>query len=132
MRQVSRKAEPLSTSATVAAIAVVIKTRKCHHVTPLRQTGFARYCYLLCCVSQSENRLRHIARPVSTFPNEFRSFMLHGATPAETLFCNAVAHNFQLGVSTCNSGLSGISLRICILAKTNTIFPFLEFIKSEL
>ena len=29
--------------------------------------------------------------------------MLHGATPVETCFATAVAHKFQLKVSTCNS-----------------------------
>ena len=30
------------------------------------------------------------------------------------------------------STLNGISLKICVLAKSKTIFPFLEFIKPEL
>ena len=32
--------------------------------------------------------------------------MSHGATPAETLFRSAVAHKFQLKVSTCNGGFT--------------------------
>ena len=39
-RQVSRKVEPLSTSATVA----VVKKQEFHRVTPLRETGLARRC----------------------------------------------------------------------------------------
>ena len=30
------------------------------------------------------------------------------------------------------STLRGVSLKICILAKSNTVIPFLEFIKPEL
>ena len=33
-------------------------------------------------------------------------------------------------ILTCT--FSGISLKICILAKSNTVFPFLEFIKPKL
>ena len=43
----------------------------------------------------------------------------------------------KYGILECLSGhtifiLSGISLKRCVLAKTNKIFPFLEFIKSHL
>ena len=78
-RQVSQKVEPLYTSATVAAIVVV---------TPPRGTGLARSCYVTL-RKQIRNRLgrvNNISRPVSTFPNEFRPFMLHSATLAQTFF----------------------------------------------
>ena len=44
-RQVSRKVEPLSTSATVA----VVKKQEFHRVTPLHETGLARSCHATLC-----------------------------------------------------------------------------------
>ena len=75
-RQVSRKVGPLSTSATVATIAVSIKTR---------ETGLALSCYaLLCKPIRKRPRPRNyyqlvlresndkISRPVSTLLDKFR------------------------------------------------------------
>lgn len=44
----------------------------------------------------------NISRPLSTFPNKFRLFVLHCTTPTRILFRSVVARKFQLEVSTCN------------------------------
>ena len=50
------------------------------------------------------------------------------------LFVRKVKYgNFECGLNDHKiSTLGGISLKMCVLAKSNTVFPFLEFIKPEL
>jgi len=110
-RQVSRKVELLSTSATVATIAVVIK-QEFRRVTPLREICLTRLRF----VSQSENRTasrpwfiasvqsklaekNNVLRPVSTF------YVLCRCNACWNLFHRPVVHKFQGNVSTRNSGL---------------------------
>ena len=59
----------------------------------------------------------NISRTVSMFRNEFRPFVLHGANACWNLFCSAVAHMFQLKVSTCNSRFRfvGATMYLCPL-----------------
>ena len=41
--------------------------------------------------------------------------------------------NLECGLNDHNiSNFGGIYLKMCVLAKSNTVFPFLEFIKPEL
>ena len=76
----------------------MVKKQEFHHVTPLRETGLFRSCHAtLHKPIRNWNMLamihgNNILRPVATFPNKFRHFMLHGVMPAETCFaCTQVS-----------------------------------------
>ena len=80
--------------------ATLVKSKCCHHCASpaphVNNTLQAIPCgqaeslssFLTLTIGRSKATLlagyvNNISRPVSTFPNEFRPFMLHGATPAE-------------------------------------------------
>ena len=90
-RQVSRKVERLFYFQQLTTVAVVNK-KEFHRATPLRETCLVRSCHAtLHKPIRNRNKSatihgNNILRPVPTFPNQIRHFMLHSAMPAETCF----------------------------------------------
>ena len=103
-RQVSRKVEPLSTSATVATIAVVIKTR----VSPCNTTwwNWSRSILLRYAAKANQKPEQQHFETSFNVPEQVSTFCVTRCNACWNLFCIAVAHMFQPKVSTCNSGFS--------------------------
>lgn len=58
---------------------------------------------------------------------------MENSSGGRKLFVRKVKYgNFECGLNDYKiSTLGGISLKMCVLAKSKTVFPFLEFIKPE-